>query len=100
MEFDDSNSRQQKRSLTTMKSVSAEWKSGSKKRVIKYYVVYMGIGLVVGAIIGMCRSMCSIYLMSQWPWPKHHLFSSGPMGVYVVTPLIAMLEMVTTSCSL
>jgi Flp pilus assembly protein TadB len=58
MEFDDSNSRQQKRSLTTMESVSAEWKSGSKRRVIKYYVVYMGIGLVVGAIIGVVVGVC------------------------------------------
>ena len=46
------NSWQQKRSLHSMEGVSAEWKFGSRKRVIKYYVVYLGIGLFIGAVVG------------------------------------------------
>lgn len=41
-----------------MKDVMAEWHSGSKRRVIKYYVVWIAVGLVVGAIIGVVVGVC------------------------------------------
>jgi hypothetical protein len=58
MDIEDPSRPSCKRSLTTTAAVSAEWKSGSKKRVIKYYVVYAGIGLIVGAIIGVVIGVC------------------------------------------
>ncbi|CDM34556.1 unnamed protein product [Penicillium roqueforti FM164] len=47
-----------KRPIVTMKDVMAEWHSGSKRRVIKYYVVWIAVGLVVGAIIGVVVGVC------------------------------------------
>ncbi|KAI9754896.1 MAG: hypothetical protein M4579_004496 [Chaenotheca gracillima] len=58
MDMDDSDSYPQKRSLTTMKGVSAEWHNGSKRRVVKYYVVAAVVGLLVGAIIGVVVGVC------------------------------------------
>lgn len=53
MEFDDLESGQpQKRNLMTEGGVAAEWKFGSKRRVIKYYAISMLIGAVIGGIVG------------------------------------------------
>lgn len=54
--------RPQKRSLTTDKNIVAEWKYGSKARVIKYYAMYIGIGLIIGAIIGVVIGVCVRYV--------------------------------------
>lgn len=50
------------RRVNWLPGVSAEWNSGSKKRVIKYYVVYAGLGLIVGAVIGIIIGLCVHFL--------------------------------------
>lgn len=47
-----------KRPVVTMKDVKLEWHTGSKRRVIKYYVVWTAVGLVIGAIIGVVIGVC------------------------------------------
>ncbi|KAJ5306222.1 hypothetical protein N7508_005237 [Penicillium antarcticum] len=44
--------RPQKRALKTNESYAEEWKYGSKARVIKYYLMYIMAGLIIGGIIG------------------------------------------------
>lgn len=50
-----------KRSLATMSGVKAEWRYGSKKRVVRHYVVSFGIGLVIGGVIGMIIGLAVRY---------------------------------------
>lgn len=50
--FDVEAQRPQKRVLKTNASYAAEWREGSKMRVIKYYLMHIGIGILVGGIIG------------------------------------------------
>lgn len=50
-----------KTSLTTTSGVKREWRTGSKKRVIKYYLVNLAIGLLVGGIIGMIIGLAIRY---------------------------------------
>lgn len=58
MDIEGSSHPSWKRSLTATVAVSAEWKSGSKKRVIKYYMIYAVIGLIIGAIISVVIGEC------------------------------------------
>lgn len=44
--------RPQKRTLKTNASYAAEWREGSRMRVIKYYLAHIGIGILVGGIVG------------------------------------------------
>lgn len=52
----------QKRTLKTNKSYRDEWKYGSKARVVKYYVVHICIGILVGGIIGVVVGLCVRYV--------------------------------------
>lgn len=50
-----------KRPLWTMDDVRQEWRAGSRKRVIKHYVVSTLIGFLVGGIIGMVIGLAMRY---------------------------------------
>ena len=63
IEDGDGNARGgRKRPLVTMNDVKTEWKTGSKLRVIKYYVVPAGVGLLVGCIIGVVVWLCKQFI--------------------------------------
>lgn len=50
---------QQKQSLASLDGVVHEWKYGSKKRVVKYFAMYVGISLVVVVLIGVIAGLCT-----------------------------------------
>jgi len=50
-----------KRPLKTMGDVKQEWRTGSRKRVIRQYVVSTLIGFLVGGIIGMIIGLAIRY---------------------------------------
>lgn len=58
MDLEEPRDLRGKRSIITMKDVRVEWHTGSKRRVIKYYVVWTAIGIVVGAVIGVVIGLC------------------------------------------
>lgn len=47
--------------LNTTTGVKREWRTGSKRRVVKYYAIYIGIGIIVGGIIGMIVGLAIRY---------------------------------------
>jgi hypothetical protein len=49
----------QKQSLASLDGVVHEWKYGSKKRVVKYSVMYVGVSLVVAILIGVIAGLCT-----------------------------------------
>jgi hypothetical protein len=53
--------RPQKRALKTNESYAKEWNYGSKARVIKYYLMYIMAGFIIGGIIGTVIGVCVRY---------------------------------------
>lgn len=49
----------QKQSLATLDGVIHEWRYGSKRRVVKYCVMYVGLSLVVAILIGVIAGFCT-----------------------------------------
>ena len=54
-----------KRKLLTWADVKHEWQTGSRKRVIRHYVVSLLIGLVIGGIIGMAIGLAIRYTVGK-----------------------------------
>jgi len=50
-----------KRPLRTMGDVKQEWRTGSRARVIRHYVVSTLIGFLVGGIVGMIVGLAIRY---------------------------------------
>lgn len=50
-----------KRRLLTYADVKIEWQTGSRKRVVKHFVVSMLIGLVVGGLLGVAIGLAFRY---------------------------------------
>lgn len=48
----------QKRPMKTFGDYGAEWKYGSKMRVVKHIVLSMGLGIIVGGIAGTIIGVC------------------------------------------
>jgi hypothetical protein len=58
MDLEEPDGQRRKRAIITMEDGRVEWRTGSKKRVIKYYAVWAAIEIVVGAIIGIVVGDC------------------------------------------
>lgn len=58
MDLEEPRDLRGKRPIVTMKDGRVEWHTGSKQRVIKYYVIWIAVGLVTGAIIGVVIGVC------------------------------------------
>lgn len=54
-----------KGTLRTWGDVKHEWQTGSRKRVIRHYVVSLLIGLIVGGIIGMAIGLAIRYTVGK-----------------------------------
>lgn len=51
--------------LRTWGDVKHEWKTGSRKRVVRHYVVSLLIGVLVGGIIGMAIGLAIRYTVGK-----------------------------------
>ena len=60
-----SDTARSKRKLLTWADVKYEWQTGSKKRVVKHYVVSLLIGLLIGGIIGMAIGLAIRYTVGK-----------------------------------
>jgi hypothetical protein len=54
-----------KRPLNTWADVRTEWQTGSRKRVIRQYVISLLVGLLVGGIIGMAIGLAVRYTVGK-----------------------------------
>jgi hypothetical protein len=60
MDLENGRTIPQKQSLASLDGVVHEWKYGSKKRVVKYSVMYVGLSLLVAILIGVIAGLCTV----------------------------------------